>query len=103
MLKLVYFVPESHLQTTKDAIFQAGAGGEGRYINSAWQVKGVGQFQPMNGANPFIGTVGQMEYVDEWRVETIVPEDKAAAVKQALLASHPYEWPEYGFFTMVDV
>jgi hypothetical protein len=27
MLKLIYYVPESHLEVTKQAIFEAGAGG----------------------------------------------------------------------------
>lgn len=31
MLKLIYYVPESHLATTKLAIFEAGAGGIGNY------------------------------------------------------------------------
>jgi hypothetical protein len=29
MLKLIYYVPESHLELTKLAIFEAGAGGIG--------------------------------------------------------------------------
>jgi len=31
MLKLIYYVPESHLESTKLAIFEAGAGGIGNY------------------------------------------------------------------------
>lgn len=107
MLKLIYYVPESHLHSTKAAIFQAGAGtdnqGYANYRQCAWQVKGIGQFQPAAQANPFLGTVGQLEYVEEWRVETIVSEEKAQAVKQALIASHPYECPAFEFLTMVDI
>ena len=42
MLKLIYYVPESHLESTKLAIFEAGAGGIGNYKHCAWQVKGIG-------------------------------------------------------------
>ncbi|MEK5778367.1 NGG1p interacting factor NIF3, partial [Acinetobacter nosocomialis] len=52
MLKLIYYVPESHLEVTKQAIFEAGAGGIGNYQHCAWQVKGIGQFKPVCGANP---------------------------------------------------
>jgi hypothetical protein len=53
MLKLIYYVPESHLESTKQAIFVVGAGGIGNYEDCAWQVKGMGQFKPVNGENPF--------------------------------------------------
>jgi len=103
MLKLIYYVPESYLESTKLAVFEAGAGGIGNYEHCAWQVLGVGQFKPVKGADPFIGEVGQLEKVEEWRVEIIVPEDKASEVAKALKASHPYEEPAFEFIQMADV
>lgn len=103
MYKLIYFVPEAHLDSTKAAIFQAGAGGIGNYEQCAWQVKGVGQFKPVKDANPFIGAVGELEQIPEWRVETIVPEDKAVDVARALKASHPYEEPAFEFVQLIDI
>lgn len=99
MLKLIYYVPESHLAATKQAIFDAGAGGIGNYEHCAWQVKGIGQFKPVKGANPFLGQLDD----DEWRVETIVAEDKASAVAKALKASHPYEEPAFEFIQILDI
>ena len=103
MLKLIYYIPESHLESTKQAIFEAGAGGIGNYEHCAWQVLGTGQFKPIKGADPFIGEVGELEQVAEWRVETIVPEDKASDVARALKVSHPYEEPAFEFIQMVGV
>ena len=103
MLKLIYYVPESHLETTKTAIFAAGAGGIGNYEHCAWQVLGTGQFKPMQGAHPFIGELDLLEQIPEWRVETIVPEDKAKKVAKALKASHPYEEPAFEFIQMVEI
>ncbi|NNH00831.1 YqfO family protein [Acinetobacter sp. ANC 5414] len=103
MLKLIYYVPESHLESTKNAVFQAGAGCIGNYEHCAWQVQGTGQFKPVKGANPFIGEVGELENVEEWRVETIISEDKASNVAKALKASHPYEEPAFEFIQMVDI
>ena len=103
MLKLIYYVPESHLESTKLAIFEAGAGSIGNYEHCAWQVLGTGQFKPVKGANPFIGELDIVEQVSEWRVETIVPEDKASAVAKALKASQPYEEPAFEFIQMFDV
>ncbi|AMW78433.1 NGG1p interacting factor NIF3 [Acinetobacter sp. TGL-Y2] len=103
MLKLIYYVPESHLEPTKRAIFDAGAGGIGNYEHCAWQVLGTGQFKPIQGANPFIGKLYTLEQIPEWRVETIVPEAKASAVAKALKASHPYEEPAFEFIQIIDI
>jgi hypothetical protein len=103
VLKLIYYVPESHLEVTKQAIFAVGAGGIGDYEHCAWQVLGMGQFKPMNGANPFIGQLNTLEQVPEWRVETIVSEEQAQAVAQALKASHPYEEPAFEFIQILDI
>lgn len=103
MLKLIYYVPESHLEVTKQAIFEAGAGGIGNYQHCAWQVKGVGQFKPVKSANPFLGKLDELEQLEEWRVETIVSEEKASAVAKALKASHPYEEPAFEFMQILDI
>ena len=103
MLKLIYYVPESHLELTKLAIFEAGAGGIGNYEHCAWQVKGIGQFKPVKGANPFLGQLDELEQLEEWRVETIVPEEKASDVAKALKASHPYEEPAFEFIQILDI
>ena len=83
MLKFIYYVPESHLESTKLAIFEAGAGGIGNYEHCAWQILGTGQFKPVKGANPFIGELDTLQQVPEWRVETIFPEAKAVALEKA--------------------
>lgn len=103
MLKLIYYVPESHLELTKQAIFYAGAGGIGNYEHCAWQVKGIGQFKPVKGADPYIGQLNELEQVDEWRVETIVLEEKASAVAKSLKASHPYEEPAFEFIQIIEI
>ena len=103
MFKLIYYVPESHLELTKLAIFEAGAGGIGHYEHCAWQVLGTGQFKPVKGANPFIGELDILEQIPEWRVEIIVPEDKAKQVGKALKASHPDEEPAFEFIQMVEI
>ncbi|QIO09346.1 NGG1p interacting factor NIF3 [Acinetobacter lanii] len=103
MLKLIYYVPESHFESTKLAIFEAGAGGIGNYEHCAWQVLGTGQFKPVKGANPFIGQLDQLEQVPEWRVETIVPEQKVKQVAEALKASHPYEEPAFEFIQIIEI
>ena len=103
MLKLIYYVPDTHLDLTKTAVFNAGAGTIGNYEHCAWQVLGTGQFKPVKGANPFIGELDALEQIPEWRVETIVSEERASEVARALKASHPYEEPAFEFIQLLDI
>ena len=93
--KLAYYVPTSHLQVTKDAVFAAGAGCFGQYDRVCWQVEGQGQFRALPGSQPFLGQLQQLETVIEYRVELIFPADKLDATITTLLAAHPYETPAY--------
>ena len=95
MLKLCVYIPESHVDPVKQALFAAGAGAIGDYEQCCWQVLGTGQFCPSYHASPFIGNRGQLEQVAEYRVEMLVSEDHYPAVEKALLAAHPYETPAY--------
>ncbi len=74
MYKIVTYIPESDLEAVKNAMFEAGAGHFGNYECCSWQTLGVGQFRPMTGSHPAIGTVGEITQVSEWKVEMIVPE-----------------------------
>jgi hypothetical protein len=95
MLKLAFFVPESHKEAVKSAIFAAGAGRYDGYDSCSWEVLGQGQFRPLAGSQPFIGSQNQLETVSEYRVETICADADIKVVLQALIAAHPYETPAY--------
>lgn len=103
MFKLCVFIPEAHVESVKGALFSAGAGRQGDYECCSWQVKGQGQFRPMKGAKPFIGEVGQVEVVDEYRVEMLVAPTALKGVIAALRQAHPYEEPAFDVVQLVDV
>ena len=90
-LKLVYFVPEDSLHTTRDAVFAAGGGRIGNYERCSWYTRGTGTFLAGEGADPAIGRVGEEEHVEECRVELVVPEEHLRAAVDALREAHPYE------------
>lgn len=95
MFKLCYFVPESHLEATKRAVFNAGAGKIGDYDHCAWQCKGQGQFRPLEGSDPFLGQKGEIEVVTEFKVELVCTDAKIQGAIEALKQAHPYEEPAY--------
>lgn len=102
MYKLSFFVPESDLEAVKAALFDAGAGRQGDYQECCWQTLGTGQFRPLTGANPAIGSVGELERVSEWRVEMLCDDASVKPAIAALLKSHPYEEVAYDLVRLVD-
>ena len=95
MMKLCFYVPATHLEMVKSAVFAAGAGRIGHYEHCAWQVAGQGQFRPLTGSNPFIGAQGKLETLEEYRVEMVCDQRFIVAVVAALRAAHPYEEPAF--------
>ena len=102
MYKLCFFVPASHADVVKSAVFAAGGGRIGDYDHCAWQVLGLGQFRPLDGSQPFIGEAGQVEQVEEWKVELVVADELIRGVVNALKQSHPYETPAYEVWRLED-
>ncbi|MFP8965626.1 NGG1p interacting factor NIF3 [Pokkaliibacter sp. CJK22405] len=103
MYKLVVFIPDAHKESVKMAMFAAGAGRIGDYQHCAFETRGTGQFMPMAAANPFIGEAGQLERVDEWKVEVVCEEALLQGVIGAIRTSHPYEEPAFEVYALVDV
>jgi hypothetical protein len=101
--KLVWFVPREALETTRDAVFAAGAGRIGDYTRCSWYTQGTGTFLAGEGADPSIGQVGKEERVAELRVETVVPAERARDVVAALLAAHPYEEVAFELYPLVEL
>ena len=94
--QIYYYVPQSHLASTKKAIFAAGAGKMGNYSNCAWQTKGKGQFKPEPKSKAYIGKIGKISTVTEYKVETVCNSNCIKRVIRALKKSHPYELPAFG-------
>jgi hypothetical protein len=95
MLKLIFFVPESHKEAVKNAVFEQGAGRYEGYDCCSWETLGKGQFKALLGSHPFIGQQDEIETVAEYRVEMICSEEHIKSVIQALINNHPYETPAY--------
>ena len=98
MYKIAVFIPTSHLEPVKMAMFAAGAGRYQGYDCCAWQTVGTGQFRPLEGSVPFLGQQGTVEQVEEYKVEVICDQQHLSAVIEALRSSHPYEVPAFEYW-----
>ena len=100
MFKLCFYVPLTHVEAVKTAVFAAGAGRLDDYEHCCWQTQGEGQFKPLLGSTPFIGQAETLSTVAEMKVEMLCHEGALPEVVQALLDSHPYEEPAYEYWVV---
>ena len=100
--KLVVFAPPSDAEAVRSAIAGAGAGRIGDYDSCSWSVTGEGRFRPLEGAHPVIGRVGDLERLEEVRIEAVLPRARRAAVVRAMLAAHSYEEVAFDVVELAD-
>ncbi|MFN5423730.1 MAG: Nif3-like dinuclear metal center hexameric protein [bacterium] len=98
--KIITFVPSSHLDKVKDALFLAGAGKIGQYEECSFNVAGQGNFKPLEDATPYSGEKGKRHTADEERLEVIFPTHLQSSIINALLNNHPYEVPAYDILSL---
>lgn len=97
MLKLTVFVPDSHLDAVREAIARCGAGHIGDYDCCSFAAPGKGTFRALDGAQPWVGSVGEIHTEPEHRLEMVVPRWLKGAATAALRKAHPYEEPAFEF------
>jgi len=102
LLQLITFVPTTHLEQVRSALFLAGAGTIGLYHEASFGVEGTGTFKGMEGANPTIGKVGERTAVAETRLEVVVPTHLKGQVHHALIESHPYEEVAHSWIMLLN-
>jgi putative NIF3 family GTP cyclohydrolase 1 type 2 len=65
-------------------------------------VTGEGRFRPREGAHPVIGRVGDLERLEEVRIEAVLPRALRTAVVRAMLAAHSYEEVAFDVIELAD-
>ena len=100
LYKIAVYVPVSHEIIVREALGEAGAGYIGNYSHCTFNTQGIGTFKPEDDANPFIGTVGEIESVKEVKIETIVPSKLLQKTIDNMIKSHPYEEVAYDVYKL---
>jgi len=98
LTKLYTYVPVHAAEAVRAALFAAGAGDIGKYRECSFSTPGTGTFKPDANANPAIGQAGgPREWVDEVKLEVLVPRHLEAKILATLFEAHPYEEVAYEF------
>jgi len=96
--KFVIFVPMEAEEKVREVICAGGGGNWKNYSCCTFNVEGKGTFKPLEGSNPYIGRVGDLNFAKEVRIECIVSEDNIATLIKAAVEAHPYEEPAYDIY-----
>jgi dinuclear metal center YbgI/SA1388 family protein len=100
LLKLVVYIPESHLDKVTAAIFEAGAGVIGNYDRCGFSTPGTGSFRGNEVSIPYAGEKGRIHIEREIRFETVLFSYMREKVIKALIDAHPYEEVAYDIFML---
>ncbi len=98
--KLVFFVPESHADAVRNAVFEAGGGTIGKYDMCSFNAPGFGTFRGDEDTDPFLGKPGQLSKEPELRIEVIMPKKLHPKVLASMLRAHPYEEVAYDIYNL---
>ena len=89
--KIETYLPLEALDNIRDGLYKLGLGKVGNYedcmswyeINSSWK--------PVDGANPYLGNVGEIEFAPEYTLEFRCEEDMIEKAVKTIKDNHPYE------------
>ncbi|MFN3874910.1 MAG: Nif3-like dinuclear metal center hexameric protein [Flavobacteriales bacterium] len=100
--KLAVFVPHSHAEAVRQALFRAGAGTISNYDECSFNLEGTGTFRAGEGANPYAGERGMRHSEPETRIEVIFPVHRQGAIIAAMIDAHPYEEVAYDLYPLTN-
>lgn len=103
LVKIVIYVPVSHADAVRGTLGECGAGNSGKYDYCSFSQIGLGRFRPGERADPHIGSIGDIEAVEEERIETICPKRIAREVIERVREIHPYEEMAYDIYPLVSL
>jgi hypothetical protein len=102
LVKLVIYVPTTDSDKIRAILAESGAGHLGNYDSCSFSTKGIGRFRGLEGSNPTIGESGQLESVEEERIETVCYEHDIEVVLKAVKDAHPYEEPAIDIYPLLN-
>lgn len=101
--RLITFAPVDKAAEVRKALFAAGAGHIGKYSECSFNSEGTGTFKAEEGADPFVGEIGEQHQEKESKIEIVYPFYLERQIVKALEEAHPYEEVAYDIFTMENV
>ena len=91
--KIEVFIPEELVFPLRDELARIGAGVIGNYDHCIAFSLVRGTWRPLEGANPYNGTIGQISEGTEAKVEVNCKKELVREALQVIRRVHPYDEP----------
>ena len=101
-VKIMVTIPPEDVSAVRNAICDIGAGVIGNYTHCSMSMKCIGTFKPNENANPYIGKNGQLEFVEEERLDVICDVNLVKKVINKIREVHPYEEPAIDIVPLLE-
>ena len=101
-VKIIVTIPVENTDEVRKAICNEGAGVIGNYTHCSMSTKCIGTFKPTDKANPYIGEINNLEFVEEEKLEVICDVSLVKNVISKLREVHPYEEPAIDIIPLID-
>lgn len=104
LLQFSTYAPKAFAQQVMNVLFEHGAGHIGSYSECSFSYEGKGSFMPGEQSNPKIGEANKREYVDEIKVECLLPKHiPLAGIVEGLKKIGFYEEVAYNVIPLQNI
>lgn len=101
-VKIIVTIPIENVNEVRNAVLEEGAGVIGNYTHCSMSTKCIGTFKPTDEANPYIGKINNLEYVEEEKIEVVCNVKLVKKVISKIREVHPYEEPAIDIIPLID-
>lgn len=92
-VKLEIFVPQEYALPIRDELAKIGVGVLRNYDHCVALTPVHGYYRPLPGADPFVGEVGNISEIAEYKVEVNCKRELVNDALKVIKSVHPYEEP----------
>ena len=101
-VKIEIFIPAEYTNKLREGLNNIGALGVGNYDNVMSITKIKGYWRPLDGANPFDGTIGKISEADEDKIEFSTDIKNIENIIKMIKEIHPYEEPVINIIPLLN-
>ena len=102
-VKIEIFIPREDSRKLIDKINEAGYLKEENYDYCYAETYVLGHFRPIEGANPYIGSLNKIEEVQESKLEFRIRREELEETMRIIKENHPYEVPVINVIELIDL
>jgi dinuclear metal center YbgI/SA1388 family protein len=99
--KIVTFCPAEAVDAIRSGLATIGAGRIGNYQLCSFELRGTGTFFGGEDTSPVVGERGELQRVDEVRLEMVCGKSNLALAVMTLREFHPYEEPPIEIYSLL--